>query len=68
MLDPAIARLIARALMAGGGTFAGYLLDGGDPVLGATWKGAAVAAFWAIIEYATPLNRSVGIGGISDRS
>ena len=53
-------RLLVRALLAGVGVALAYVQTHGTSHA-ALW-GAISAAAWALIEYVTPVNKSVGVG------
>lgn len=57
--DPRV-RLVARAVLAGLVVFAQALQSANDPFAKSALVGAVTAAVWAVVEYVTPLNKTVG--------
>lgn len=62
MLNTALQRLVARAVIAGGLAFFGSLQVADDPFSRSALLAAATTALWAALELLTPVNRSVGVG------
>lgn len=55
-------RLVLRAVLAGLVAGAVSLQAADDPFSTAALYAAGIAAFWAAVEYLTPLNALVGVG------
>lgn len=62
MFDDPRVRLVARALLAGLVFAIQDIANADDPFAPAVLKAALVAGVWAVVEYLTPLNKTVGPG------
>lgn len=61
MFTHPVSRLAVRALLAGLAAFTAQL-QAGDPLTGTSLRAAVIAAVFAAVEIATPVNRAVGVG------